>query len=139
MAGDGDQARMSDNLAVFSIGELAEQFGITTRTIRFYEDRGLLSPARVNGIRSYSRRDRARLALILRSKKIGASLQEVAHYIDLYGHKGEGLTAQTDYLIRRCEEAIADLDERRRDIEATLGELRLILDEARAYKTVPSR
>ncbi|HRD85438.1 MAG TPA: MerR family transcriptional regulator, partial [Rubrivivax sp.] len=59
---------------LFGIAELCSEFGITLRTIRFYEDKGLLAPRRVNGARVYTRRDRARLALILRSKAIGASL-----------------------------------------------------------------
>ncbi len=85
-----DAHRDDGGSELFGITELCNAFGITLRTIRFYEDKGLLSPRRVNGARVYTRRDRARLALILRSKAIGASLDEIRHFLDLYGAHGEG-------------------------------------------------
>jgi DNA-binding transcriptional MerR regulator len=111
---------------LFGIGELCAEFGITLRTIRFYEDKGLLAPRRVNGTRVYTRRDRARLALILRSKAIGASLAEIKHYLDLYGARGEGRVQQMKFVLDRTGEAIRQLEARRAHIDATLAELRLI-------------
>jgi DNA-binding transcriptional MerR regulator len=112
--------------ALFGIAELCREFGITLRTIRFYEDKGLLQPRRINGTRVYTRRDRARLALILRSKAIGASLAEIKHYLDLYGARGEGRTQQMKFVLDRTGAAIAELETRRAHIDATLAELRLI-------------
>jgi len=111
---------------LFGITELCREFGITLRTIRFYEDKGLLAPRRVGGTRVYTRRDRARLALILRSKAIGASLAEIKHYLDLYGAHGEGRAQQLKFVMDRTDQAITELETRRAHIEATLAELRVI-------------
>jgi DNA-binding transcriptional MerR regulator len=116
---------------LFGIAELCREFGITLRTIRFYEDKGLLAPRRINGTRVYTRRDRARLALILRSKAIGASLAEIKHYLDLYGTHGEGRQQQLKWVLQRTDAAIADLEARRAALEATLAELRVINTEVR--------
>jgi len=117
-----------DTGQLFGIAELCAEFGITLRTIRFYEAKGLLSPRRIGGTRVYTRRDRARLALILRSKAIGASLSEIKHYLDLYGAGGEGRVQQMHYVLERTDAAIRDLEARRAHIEATLAELRVIND-----------
>ncbi len=111
---------------LFGITELCRDFGITPRSIRFYEDKGLLAPRRVGGTRVYTRRDRARLALILRSKAIGASLAEIKHYLDLYGAHGEGRVQQMKFVLDRTDKAIAELETRRAHIDATLAELRVI-------------
>jgi DNA-binding transcriptional MerR regulator len=116
---------------LFGITELCAEFGITLRTIRFYEDKGLLAPRRINGARVYTRRDRARLALILRSKAIGASLEEIKHYLDLYGAHGEGRRQQLQWVLQRTDESIRELEAKRAAIEATLAELRLINAEVR--------
>ncbi len=121
-----DSHRDADSGQLFGIAELCREFGITLRTIRFYEDKGLLSPRRVNGARVYSRRDRARLALILRSKTIGASLAEIRHYLDLYGSHGEGRVQQLRFVLQRTDQAIAELQTKRAHIDATLAELRVI-------------
>jgi DNA-binding transcriptional MerR regulator len=118
--------RSDDAGELFGITELCAEFGITLRTIRFYEDKGLLKPRRVNGTRVYSRRDRARLALILRSKAIGAPLSEIKHYLDLYGDHGEGRIQQLRFVLDRTDAAIAGLEEKRAHIDASLAELRLI-------------
>jgi DNA-binding transcriptional MerR regulator len=123
--------RDADTGELFGIAELCAEFGITLRTIRFYEDKGLLAPRRINGTRVYTRRDRARLALILRSKAIGASLDEIKHYLDLYGDHGEGRQQQLKYVLQRTDSAIAELETKRAHIEATLAELRLINAEVR--------
>ncbi len=111
---------------LFGITELCGEFGITLRTIRFYEDKSLLKPRRINGTRVYTRRDRARLALILRSKAIGASLDEIKHYLDLYGAHGEGRVQQLKFVQDRTDQTIAALETKRAHIEASLAELRVI-------------
>lgn len=123
--------RDADTGELYGITELCREFDITLRTIRFYEDKGLLAPRRVNGARVYSRRDRARLALILRSKAIGASLAEIKHYLDLYGANGEGRAQQLAYVVERTDAAIRELEAKRAGIEATLAELRVINETAR--------
>ncbi len=117
---------------LYGIAELCREFGISARAIRFYEDKGLLTPRRVNGARVYTRRDHARLALILRSKAIGASLAEIRHFLDLYGAHGEGRVQQLRYVLRRTDEAIAELEGKRVAIDATLAELRVINQGVRA-------
>lgn len=111
---------------IFGITELCREFGITLRALRFYEDKGLLSPRRVNGARVYTRRDRARLALILRAKAIGSPLSEIKRYLDLYGDQGEGRAQQLTYVIDRTDQEIAELEKKRARIDETLAELRVI-------------
>ena len=117
--------------ALYGIGQLCEEFGISPRALRFYEDKGLLGPRRVNGTRVYTRRDRARLKLILRSKAIGASLAEIKHYLELYGAQGEGRVKQLRWVLARTDETIRELEQRRAHIDATLAELRTINAEVR--------
>ena len=111
---------------LFGITELCREFGITLRALRFYEDKDLLSPRRINGARVYTRRDRARLALILRAKAIGSPLSEIKRYLDLYGDHGEGRTQQLSYVIDRTDTAIQELEHKRAQINETLAELRTI-------------
>lgn len=111
---------------IFGITELCREFGITLRALRFYEDKGLLAPRRVNGARVYTRRDRARLSLILRAKAIGTPLSEIRRYLDLYGESGEGRLQQLQFVIDRTSEEIAALEKKRAQIDATLDELKLI-------------
>lgn len=105
-----------------SIGDLAGEFGISTRTIRFYESKGLIAPERAGGNRIYKRRDRARLILILRGKRLGFSLEEIAEYLNLYDADPNQI-AQTRLLLHKVENSIAELEGKRRDIEAALGDL----------------
>ena len=116
---------------LFGITELCKEFGITLRALRFYEDKGLLAPRRINGARVYTRRDRARLALILRAKAIGSPLSEIKRYLDLYGDHGEGRANQLGYVIARTDTAMAELEQKRAHIDATLAELRVINAECR--------
>ena len=116
---------------VFGIRDLAEEFGITPRAIRFYESKGLLSPRRVGGTRIYSRRDRARLQLILRGKAVGSSLSERDKYLELYGRHGEGRLKQLQYVVDKTDAAIAELEERRAQLDTTLSELRFINENCR--------
>jgi DNA-binding transcriptional MerR regulator len=121
-----DSHRRDGGEELFGIAEIAEEFGISTRTIRFYEAKGLLNPRRINGARVLNRRDRARLVLILRAKAIGSSLSAIKQYLDLYGAHGEGRASQLKFVIEQTEAAIADLEARRKNIETTLAELRVI-------------
>jgi DNA-binding transcriptional MerR regulator len=121
-----DAHRDEPSAELFGINELCQAFGITLRALRFYEDKDLLSPRRINGARVYTRRDRARLTLILRAKAIGSPLAEIKHYLDLYGEHGEGRTQQLDYVIHRTDLAIAALEQKRAKIDETLAELRVI-------------
>jgi len=118
--------RSDDAGQLFGITELCREFDISPRALRFYEDKGLLAPRRVNGTRVYTRRDRARLQLILRAKAIGSSLAEIKHYLDLYGAHGEGRAVQMKYVLDRTSKAIAELEQKRAHIDASLAELRII-------------
>jgi DNA-binding transcriptional MerR regulator len=111
---------------LFGITELCREFDISLRALRFYEDKGLLSPRRVNGARVYTRRDRARLSLILRAKAIGSQLSEIKRYLDLYGDQGEGRAQQLNFVIDRTDQEIAALEKKRASIDETLAELRII-------------
>jgi DNA-binding transcriptional MerR regulator len=118
-AGAHDQDRKS----VFTIGELAREFGITLRAIRFYEDKDLLNPRRQGMTRLYSRRDRARLKLILLGKRVGFSLVEIGEMLDLYDLK-DGQATQLKVALTKFDEQIAFLDAQRTEIEQALGDLR---------------
>ena len=127
-----DSHRDEATTELFGITELCREFGITLRALRFYEDKGLLAPRRINGARVYTRRDRARLALILRAKAIGSPLSEIKRYLDLYGDQGEGRAQQLSFAIERTDAEIAELEKKRAHIEETLAELRVINASARA-------
>jgi DNA-binding transcriptional MerR regulator len=99
-------AAVEESDRLYTIGELAAELGVTTRTIRFYESKGLISPARRGVARSYARRDRARLKLILRGKNLGFSLEEIAQYLKLYDADPAQI-AQTQMLLNRVEQTKA--------------------------------
>ena len=108
--------------AAWSIAQVAEEFGITHRTIRFYEDRGLISPERRGTQRMFHPRDRVRLALVLRGKRLGFDLDQIRHIVDLYDQE-VGERGQMEYLLEQIAARRAELEQRRQDIEATLAEL----------------
>lgn len=122
----------------YKIGDLAEEFSITTRAIRFYEARGLITPKRKGTNRTYSRRDRARLMLILRGKNLGFSLEDIADYLGLYDSDPTQL-AQTEMLLSKIEAAIADLNEKRADIDRTLKDLKDIRGRCVEHLKVAAR
>jgi DNA-binding transcriptional MerR regulator len=113
----------------YSISDLAEEFGVTTRTIRFYEEKGLLDPARQGQRRVYSPADRTRLRLILRGKRLGFSLEESAEIIRMYGTPGNN-RRQLETLLERIRERREVLQRQRRDLEAMLKELDAAEDKA---------
>src|SRR5262245_10656070 len=121
--GRSASAQAADAERLYTIGDLAEALAVTTRAIRFYEAKGLIAPARRGVARSYSRRDRARLMLILRGKNLGFSLEEIAQYLALYD-ADPAQVAQTRMLLTRIEAAIADLQTKRADLDRTLRELK---------------
>ncbi len=112
-----------ENKDLFSIADLAKEFGISTRAIRFYETKGLLSPERVGATRIFRRRDRARLILILRGKRLGFSLRDISDYLSLYD---ADRAQQVNLLAGKVDERIALLERQRDDLETTIAELREI-------------
>jgi len=115
---------------VYGIADLVRDFDVTARALRLYEEKGLLAPRRLNGARIYTRRDRARLTLILRAKSLGSSLEEIKEYLDLYGQHGEGRKRQLEYVVSKTQAAIAELEQKRAELDRTLSELRIIHDGA---------
>jgi DNA-binding transcriptional MerR regulator len=118
-------------LQLFTVNQLAEQLGITPRAIRFYEVKGLIAPRRAGTTRVFDRRDRARLMLVLRGKRLGFSLAEIREFLDLYD-ADRSQHSQLALLLARTRERIAELEQQRRDLEQTLGELRAVEREALA-------
>ena len=106
----------------FSISDLCAEFGVTPRALRFYEDEGLIAPERRGTARIYSHRDRARLAWILRGKRVGFSLGEIKEMIDLYD-VGDGRRVQRQVTLERCLDRIRLLESQKHDIDAHIAEL----------------
>ena len=117
--------RESENRDLFAIADLAREFGISTRAIRFYETKGLLTPERVGSTRVFRRRDRARLILILRGKRLGFSLRDISDYLSLYD-ADRTQRAQVSLLVDMVNERMRMLEVQLGDLQTTLGELREI-------------
>ncbi len=107
---------------LFSIGQMCDEFGVTARALRFYEDERLIAPERRGTQRLYSERDRARLAWILRGKRVGFSLATIREMVDLYD-VGDQRATQRLVTLERCRERVETLKRQRHDIDATLAEL----------------
>ena len=114
---------VQDTRDLFAIAELSREFGISTRAIRFYEAKGLLAPERVGATRVFRRRDRARLILILRGKRLGFSLRDISDYLSLYdADRGQ----QVHLLTAKVDERLASLEAQLLDLQTTIAELREI-------------
>lgn len=107
----------------YSISELAREFGCTARALRFYEDKGLLSPRRDGLTRVYFPRDRARLTLILRGKRVGLSLLDIKEILDLYGADGQN-RGQNEVALKKFKERIVALEAQRDDIDQAIDMLK---------------
>ena len=114
----------SENRDLFAIADLAREFGISTRAIRFYETKGLLTPERVGSTRVFRRRDRARLILILRGKRLGFSLRDISEYLSLYDAHSQ--TAQVTLLTDMVDKRLGLLERQLTDLQTTISELREI-------------
>jgi DNA-binding transcriptional MerR regulator len=117
---------------LYTVGELASELKVTARALRFYEDRGLVQPRRAGQNRIYTRRDRARLILILRGKRLGFSLAEIKEWLDLYDADPLQIS-QTRHLARRIETRLNRLELQRHDLEAAINELRDIQAQIEAH------
>ncbi|HAF73638.1 MAG TPA: MerR family transcriptional regulator [Gammaproteobacteria bacterium] len=113
---------MTLDATAYSISDLAQEFNLTTRAIRFYEDEGLLQPGRSGRRRVYGARDRVRLKLILRGKRLGFSLSDVRDIIEMYDLDA-GETGQLRYFLDQIQERREALEQQRSDIDLTLREL----------------
>jgi len=120
---DGTGMADGNRQTSFTIGDLSREFGVTLRTLRFYEDKGLLNPTRDGTNRIYSRRDRGRLKLVLMGKKVGFSLMEIKEMLELYDLK-DGQVQQMQLALRKFNEQIGILERQKVDIEKALDELR---------------
>lgn len=116
---------------VWTIADLAQEFEVTTRTIRFYEAEGMIAPERQGTQRLFHPRDRVRLKLILRGKRLGFSLAEIREIIDLYDSE-PGEAGQLSYFLDKVADRRAELEQKRRDIEETLAELEEVEASTRA-------
>jgi DNA-binding transcriptional MerR regulator len=113
---------MNPSQTTWSITELAEEFGVTLRTIRHYEDVGLITPERRGSSRVFHPRDRIRLQLILRGKRLGFSLPEIRTIVNMYDEQ-PGEAGQLQYLLDQIDVRRAELEQLRRDIDETMAEL----------------
>lgn len=110
------------------IGDMANLFGVTLRTLRFYEDKGLITPKREGNTRLYSRRDVSRLKLIMLGRKVGFSLREVKQIMDLYDPEGRNIK-QLRTLIDKSERQMVKLEKQREAIEEAMSDLQNALDD----------
>src|SRR3954447_2951103 len=113
----------STQARTWTVGKLADDLGVTTRTLRHYEAEGLLAPRRAGGNRVYTSRDRARLRLILRGRRFGMTLAECREIVDMYDGAASSERQQLTTLLARLDEVAADLRRRQDDLRRTLAEV----------------
>ena len=123
---------------VMTIREMCESFDVTPRTLRFYEAKELLTPIRVGTRRLFTRRDRARLALILRGKRFGFSLEDIRQTLDLYDRDGAN-TAQRQRAYELAMARLAEMEAQRAELDLAIAELKAELADAEAKGLVPRR
>lgn len=112
-------------VSTWTISQLAEEYDVTLRTLRHYEELGLLAPERRGTTRIYHQRDRIRVALILRGKRLGFSLDEIRTIVNMYDEQ-PGEKGQLEFLIEQCDVRRAHLEQQRRDIDETIEELEVV-------------
>jgi DNA-binding transcriptional MerR regulator len=117
--------------ATWTVGELAGDLGVTTRTLRFYESEGLITPARTGTSRIYDHRDRARMRLILRGKRFGMTLAEIREIVTMYDGAASSERRQLEKLLARLDEITDDLKARQRDLVKTMSEVSDVADQCR--------
>ena len=122
----------TEETTTWTVRELADELGVTTRTLRFYEAEGLIAPLRRGTVRVYNQRDRARLRLILRGKRFGMSLGECREIVDMYDGAATSEQRQLQTLLGRLDEISADLRERQADLRRTLAEVDEVAGQCRA-------
>jgi DNA-binding transcriptional MerR regulator len=115
--------RVAEEHRTWTVRELADELGVTTRTLRFYEAEGLLRPDRVGTNRVYGQRDRARLRLILRGRRFGMTLGECREIVDMYDGAASSERRQLETLLSRLDEISVDLRARQADLRRTLAEV----------------
>jgi DNA-binding transcriptional MerR regulator len=115
----------------WTVGELADELGVTTRTLRFYEAEGLITPARAGAARVYDHRDRTRMRLILRGRRFGMSLSEIAEIVGMYDGAASSERRQLETLLGRLDVIGADLRARREDLDRTITEVAEVASRCR--------
>jgi DNA-binding transcriptional MerR regulator len=123
---------MAEEGRTWTVGELADELGVTTRTLRFYESEGLVAPQRVGTNRVYDQRDRARLRLILRGRRFGMTLDECREIVDMYDGAATSERRQLETLLSRLDEIAADLRARQADLRRTLAEVSEVAGQCRS-------
>ena len=123
---------------VMTIREMCEAYDVTPRTLRFYEAKELLTPIRIGTRRLFTRRDRARLVLILRGKRFGFSLEDIRQTLDLYDRDG-GLTAQRQKAYELGVKRLAEMEAQRAELDVAIAELKAELADAKAKGLVPQK
>lgn len=131
-AATAHQADSGESEELHSIAEAAETLGVTQRTLRFYEDKGLIQPRRVGTTRVYARREMGRMRLILRGKKLGFSIREIGEFLSLYDTE-PGLEGQIRHLLGRVTDRLDELRHQRDVIEETIGELEAIAVQSQSH------
>jgi DNA-binding transcriptional MerR regulator len=115
----------------WSVGELADELGVSTRTLRFYEAEGLITPDRRGAVRRYRARDRTRMRLILRGRRFGMSLAEIREIVDMYDGAASSEQRQLQTLLARLGEIAADLSQRQEDLQRILREVETVSTQCR--------
>jgi DNA-binding transcriptional MerR regulator len=116
----------------WTVGELADELGVTTRTLRFYEAEGLITPERAGGNRVYGPRDRARMRLILRGRRFGMTVAECREIVDMYDGAESSELRQLTTLLARLDEIAEGLRRRQADIRRTLSEVTDVAEQCRS-------
>ena len=123
---------------VMTIRQMCETYDVTPRTLRFYEAKELLTPIRIGTKRLFTRRDRARLALILRGKRFGFSLEDIRQTLDLYD-RDNGQTAQRQKAYELAVKRLAEMEAQRQELDVAIADLKAELTDAEAKGLVPKR